>query len=194
MQRTSRIPDDVTLVVRPERRAAVRGQLLTLSMFTVTTIIAAFGVVATGTPIGVWGVVGALCLLGLVLEVLGLRSEIAFGPALAADDEHVWVRTGGFLRPLSVRLDWPEINGIALHTWHGRRNATARYLTFDLPEPVRDALAGALDGTQDRRMRRLAITFGSPIAISEQYKDITLDQAVRDLRTLAPPDVRFTKT
>ena len=162
-------------------------------MFALTTVIAAFGVAVTGTLIGVWGVVGVLCLIGWVLEVLGLRSEIAFGPALAADTEHVWVRTGGFLRPASVRLDWPEINGIALHTWHGRRNARARYLTFDLAEPVREELAGALDGAQDRRMRRLAITFGSPIAISEQYKDLTLDEAVRGLRELAPEDVRFTR-
>jgi hypothetical protein len=187
------VPDDVTLVVRPERRAAVRGQLFTLTMFAVTTVIAAFGVAATGTLFGVWGVVGVLCLLGWVLEVLGLRSEVTFGPALAADNEHVWVRTGGFLRPMSVRLDWSEINGIALHTWHGRRNATARYLTFDLAEPVRAELAGSLDGTQDRRMRRLAMTFGSPIAISEQYKDLTLDEAIRDLRGLAPEDVRFTR-
>ncbi|GAB3442425.1 hypothetical protein [Actinophytocola sediminis] len=193
MQRTTRIPEDRTLVVRPERRAAIRGQLPTLVMFAVTTVIAVLGMVATGTAFGVWGVIGALCLLGCVLEVLGLRSEIAFGPALAADDTHVWVRTGGFLRPASVRLDWSEIKGIALTTWHGRRKSTARYLTFDLPEQVRTELAGSLDGAQDRRMRRLAITFGSPIAISEQYKDITLDETVRDLRALAGDGVRFTK-
>lgn len=194
MQRTSRIPDDATLVVRPERRAAVRGQLLTLTAFAVTAVIAAFGVAATGTLLGAWGVIGALCLIGVVLEVLGLRSEVAFGPALAADAEHLWVRTGGLLRPASVRLDWSEINGIALHTWHGRRNATARYLTFDLDEPVSEQLAGALNGAQDRRMRRLAITFGSPIAISEKYKDMTLDEAVRGLQALAPDGVRFTRT
>lgn len=193
MQRTSRIPDDVSLVVRPDRRAATRGQMFTLVTFGVTTVIAVFGVIATGTPIGVWGVVGVLCLLGFVLELLGLRAEIAFGPALAADDEHVWVRTGGFLQPASVRLDWSEVQGIALHTWHGRRKATARYLTFGLTDTVSKELSGALDGAQDRRMRRLAITFGSPIAISEQYKDTSLDETVRDLRSLAGEHVRFTK-
>ncbi|OLF19564.1 hypothetical protein [Actinophytocola xanthii] len=193
MQRTSRVPDDATLVVRTDRRSAVRGQLLTLSMFAVTVLVAAFGVAATGTPLGVWGVVGVLCLAGWVLEVLSLRSEVALGPALAADDEHLWVRTGGFLRPTSVRLDWPEVRGIALHTWHGRRTSTARYLTFDLVEPVREALAGALDGAQDRRMRRLASGFGSPLAISEQYKDTSLDEVIRGLRPLAPERVRFTR-
>jgi hypothetical protein len=181
------------MVVRPERRSATRGQLPTLVMFGVTTAIAVFGVVATGTVFGVWGVIGLLCLLGCVLELLGLRSEVAFGPALAADDEHVWVRTGGLFTPASVRLDWSEIKGIALHTWHGRRKSTARYLTFDLVEPVKKDLSGALDGAQDRRMRRLAITFGSPIAISEQYKDLTLDEAMRALRKLAPEGVRFTR-
>jgi hypothetical protein len=193
VQRTSRVPDDATLVVRPNRRAAVRGQLLTLSMFAVTVVVAAFGVAATGTPVGVWGVVGLLCLAGWVLEVLGLRSEVALGPSLAADGEHVWVRTGGFLRPTSVRLDWSEVKGIALRTWRGRRASTARYLTFDLAEPVRQALAGALDGTQDRRMHRLAKGFGSPLAISEQYKDRSLDEIVRGLRALAPDEVRFTR-
>lgn len=193
VQRTTRIPDDLTLVVRPERRAATRGQLPTLAMFAVTTVVAGFGVAATGTVLGVWGVVGVLCLLGCVLELLGLRSEVAFGPALAADDEHVWVRTGGFLQPASVRLGWSEINGIVLYTWHGRRRATARYLTFDLVEPVSKELDGALNGAQDRRMRRLAITFGSPIAISEKYKDITLDETMRGLRDLAGEHVRFTR-
>lgn len=193
MQRTTRIPDDATLVIRPNRRSAVRGQLLTISMFTVTTVIAGFGVAATGTLFGVWGAVGALCLLGWVLEVLGLRSEVTFGPALAADGEHVWVRTGGLLKPTSVRLDWTEINGITLHIWHGRRGATARYLTFDLAESVRDELRGALDGVQDRRMRRLATTFGSPLAISEQHKETSLDETLRGLRALAPDGVRFTR-
>ncbi|MCT2583218.1 hypothetical protein [Actinophytocola gossypii] len=191
MQRTRKIPDDAELVVNPVRRSAVLGQLPTIVMFAVTVVIAGFGVVATGTPLGVWGVVGALCLLGLVLEVLGVRSEVALGPALAADDKHVWVRIGGFLTPSSVRLDWAEVNGIALRTWQGRRRATARYLTFDLTRTVADDLAGSLDGTQDRRMRRLATTFGSPIAISERHKDTTLDQAVRRLRDLAPDGVRF---
>jgi hypothetical protein len=192
VQRTKRIPDDAELVVRPVRRSAVLGQLPTIAMFAVTVAIAGFGVVATGTPVGVWGVVGALCLLGLVLEVLGVRSEVALGPALAADDEHVWVRIGGFLTPAAVRLDWAEVNGIALRSWRGRRKATARYLTFDLAKPVADDLAGSLDGTQDRRMRRLATTFGSPIAISERHKDTTLDQTVRGLRGLAPDGVRIT--
>jgi hypothetical protein len=80
-----------------------------------------------------------------------------------------------------------------LRTWQGRRNSTARYLTFDLTEPIRDQLAGSLDGAQDRRMRRLATTFGSPIAISEKHKEISLDDAVHDLRRLAPDGVRFTK-
>ena len=194
MQRTTRIPDDATLVIRPVRNSAVRAQMLTLTMFAVTTVVAGFGVAATGTLFGVWGVIGILCLTGWVLEVLGLRSEVMFGPAFAADDEHVWVRTGGLLTPASVRLDWSEINSIALHTWHGRRGATARYLTFDLAESIRGELAGALDGSQDRRMRRLATTFGAPLAISEQHKDTTLDDAVRALRKLAPDDVRFIKS
>jgi hypothetical protein len=193
VQRTGRVPDDVTLVVRPNRRSAVRGQLLTISMFAVTVVVAAFGVAATGTAFGVWGVIGLLCLTGWVLEVLGLRSEIALGPALAADGEHLWVRTGGFLRPTAVRLGWSEVKGVALRTWHGRRASSARYLTFDLVEPVRRALEGALDDAQDRRMRRLATGFGSPIAISEQYKDSSLDEVVRGLRALAPNEVRFTR-
>lgn len=192
MLRTNRLPEDATLVVRPDRRSTVLRQLPTITMFVVTTAVAAMGVAVTGS-FGVWGVVGLLCLTGWVLEVLGLRADVMFGPVLAADDEHVWVRTGGTFRPASVCLDWSEVNAIAIRTWHGRRNASTRYLTFDLVEPVREALAGALDGTQDRRMRRLALTFGSPIAISEQRKDTSLDEVIRGLRKLAPEGVRFTK-
>ena len=44
----------------------------------------------------------------------------------------------------------------------------------------------------DRNTRRLAATFGSPLAISEQHKATSLDEAVRGLRELAPDGVRFT--
>lgn len=193
MQRTSRVPDDVDLVLRPDRRAAIRGQLTWLSIFAVTAVVAGAGAVVSGRLLGVWGIIALLCLTGWLLEVLGLRSEVMFGPVLAADREHLWVRTGGLWRPASVRLDWAEVNAVALHTWHGRREASARYLTFDFTEPVRAELDGVLDSTQDRRMRRLAMTFGSPLAVAEQYKELTLDEVVRGLRALAPSAVRFTR-
>lgn len=176
--------------MRPSRGSAVREQLPSIVVFALTTVAAGFGVAAAG--IGVWLVIGLLCALGVVLELLILRSEIALGPALAADAEHVWVRVGGFLRPVSVRLDWAEVTEVGLRTWRGRRNATARYLTLLVTDEAGARLDGELAGVLDRRMRRLATTFGSPLAISEKHKAETLDGTVRALRDLAPDGVRFT--
>ncbi len=188
MERASRIPADVKVVLQPSRPGAVREQLPSIAVFTLTAVAAGFGVAATGTAFGVWLVIGLLCVAGVVVELLILRSDIALGPALAADTDHVWVRVGGFLRPESVRLEWSEVTRIALHTWRGRRRASARYLTLDVTDPTRAALAGLLS----RKLRRLTATFGSPLAFSEQHKSTSLDETVRGLRALAPDGVRFT--
>ncbi|MPZ82270.1 MAG: hypothetical protein GEV28_18470 [Actinophytocola sp.] len=191
MQRATRLPDDTKLVVHPNRGSAVREQLPSTVVFALTTVAAGFGVAATGA-FGGWLVIGVLCAFGVVLELLVLRSEIALGPALAADAEHVWVRVGGFLRPASMRLDWAEITTVGLRTWQGRRNATARYLTILVTDEAKATLDGELAGVLDRRMRRLATTFGSPLAISAKHKAETLDDTVRGLGALAPDGVRFT--
>jgi len=190
VQRASRIPDDVALVLRPNPRTALRERAPSIAVFVLTVAVAALGVVATGTVFGVWLVVGLLCVAGLLVELLILRSDVGLGPSFAADAEHVWVRVGGFQRPTSVRLGWDEITGIALRTWRGRRGATARYLTVKVTEPLRPEL----DRLVDRRLRRLADMFGSPLAISERHKTTSLDDAVRGLRGLAPDGVRFTST
>jgi hypothetical protein len=192
VERASRIPADVKVVLHPSRPGAVREQLPSLAVFAVTAVAAGFGVAATGTAFGVWLVIGLLCVLGVVVELLILRSEIALGPALAADADHVWVRVGGFLAPVSVRLGWPEVTQIGLHTWQGRRRTTARYLTVRVTDEARAVLDGELAGVLDRRLRRLATTFGSPLAVSEQHKVPGLDEVVRGLRELAPEGVRFT--
>jgi hypothetical protein len=138
----------------------------------------------------VWVVIGILCLGGVGLELLLVRAQAGFGPLLAADSEHVWLRTGGFLSPRSVRLDWPEISAVTLHLWHGRRGATARYLSFELTESAMAELLA--DGRLAKRARRLTRVFGSPLAIAEQ-KARFLDEALRELRDLAPDGVRFTQ-
>jgi hypothetical protein len=188
VQRAARIPDDVKLVVPAESRHAVREHGATIATFVVTTVVAALGVATTGSV--VWLVIGVLCLAGVVLELLLVRAQASFGPLLAADDEHVWVRAGGFTSPRSVRLDWQEVTVVTLHLWHGRRNATARYLSFDLTDEAAAALA--TDPRLARRARRLTRTFGSPLAVAEQ-KARVLDDALRILRDLAPGDVRFTQ-
>jgi len=157
-----------------------------MTVFAATTAVAALGVVTTGSV--VWAVIGLLCLAGLVLELLLVRSQAGFGPLLAADNEHLWVRAGGFVSPRSVQLAWPEVTAVTLHLWHGRRNVTARYLAFDLTE---DATAELLsDRALASRAKRLTRTFGSPLALAEQ-SDRMLDDAVRALRELAPEGVRF---
>ncbi|HEV7650711.1 MAG TPA: hypothetical protein VGP26_21410 [Actinophytocola sp.] len=188
MERTSRIPADVKVVVLPRKTGVLREQLPSIAVFTLTAVAAGFGVAATGTALGVWMVIGLLSVAAVVLELLIVRSDAALGPALAADTEHVWVRVGGFLVPRSVRLEWPEITGIGLRSWQGRRRATARYLTIT----VTDAARAVLEDVLNRNTRRLAATFGSPLAISEQHKATSLDEAVRGLRALAPDGVRFT--
>lgn len=188
MQRAARVPDDVQLVVPAESRHALRAHGTTIAIFAGTTVVAGLGVATTGSV--VWLVIGSLCLTGVVLELLLVRAEVSFGPLLAADGEHVWVRAGGFTSPRSVRLDWPEVTVVTLHLWHGRRGATARYLSFDLTGEATAALAA--DPRLARRARRLTRTFGSPLAVAEQ-KARVLDDAVPLLRGLAPEGVRFTR-
>lgn len=193
MEQATRIPDDLQLVIQPNPRTAVRSALPMIIVFALSALVALFGASVT-TWFGVWGIVALLCLAGVVMDLLTLRSEISFGPTLGADADHVWLRAGGFVRPLSVRLDWAEVTAILLHTWHGRRDATARYLMCKVTDAVSPELKRALDGAVDRRMRRLAKTFGAPLAISEQHKTSTLDVAYRELRELAPSSVKFTRS
>lgn len=188
VHRSSRLPEDATVVVRPSRRAAMRERVPTIAVFALTTLLALFGIVATGTALGAWTIVALLGALGVVSEVLALRSEIALGPVLAADAEHLWIRVGGVLRPESVRLDWTEVAAVTVQTWQGRRGATSRYLAIGVGEAFR----ATLDGMIGRRLRRLAGAFGSPLAISEKNKATPLDETVRALREVAPADVRFT--
>lgn len=188
MQRAARIPDDVELVVPAQPRHAVREHAPTIAIFSATAVVAGLGVAATGSV--VWLVIGLLCLAGVALELLLIRAQAVFGPVLAADDEHVWVRAGGFAAPRSVRLGWPEVTVVTLHLWHGRRGATARYLSFDLTDEATAALAA--DPGLARRARRLTRTFGSPVAVAEQRARV-LDEAVQVLRDLAPEGVRFTR-
>lgn len=159
-----------------------------MAIFVLTAVIAALGVATTGSV--VWLVIGVLCVAGVGLELLLVRAQAGSGPLLAADAEHVWVRAGGFLSPRSVQLDWAEITTVTLHLWHGRRNATARYLSFDLTEDA----ATALDAEPGiaRRARRLTRLFGSPLAVAEQEERV-LDEVLARLRTFAPEHVKFTQ-
>jgi hypothetical protein len=188
VQRTARLPDDTKLVLPARTGDALREHGLTVAIFLITAVLAGTGVIATGSVI--WGVVAALCLAGVVLELLLVRAQAGFGPLLAADSDHVWVRAGGFLSPRSVRLDWSEITAVTLHLWRGRRNATARYLSFDLTDEGMAELTA--DPRLASRARRLARVFGSPLAVAEQRAHL-LDQALRELRDLAPDHVKFTE-
>ena len=97
MRRTARLPDDAKLVLPARPRQAVREHGPTIAIFVVTVVIAVLGFTTTGSL--VWGVVGLLCLGGVVLELLLVRAQAGFGPHLAADGDHVWVRAGGFPHP-----------------------------------------------------------------------------------------------
>lgn len=186
VHRVTRLPDDTKLVV-PARRA-LREHAPTIAIFVGTAVIAGLGVGATGSL--VWVVIGVLCLGGVALELLLLRAQAGFGPLLAADSDHVWVRAGGFLTPRSARLDWPEITAVTVHRWQGRRNATARYLSFELTDSAMATLTG--DPRMARRARRLTRVFGSPLAVAEP-RGAVLDEIFRELRDLAPDGVRFTQ-
>jgi hypothetical protein len=177
----------VKVVVPPARAGVLRDQVPPLAVITLTLVAAGFGLAATGAV--AWLIVGAVCLVGVGLLLLSMRSELALGPAFAADADHVWVRLGGFFSPRSVRLDWPEITGIGLRDWQGqRRSAQARFLTVQL---TGEALA-ALSRMPGLRPRKVSDALGAPLAISDQRKAISLDEAFRGLRALAPDGVRFT--
>jgi len=194
VEQATRIPDDLPLVVRPDQRSVVRSALPMIVVFALSALIALYGASVTAW-LGVWSIIALLCLAGVVMDLLTLRSEISFGPALAADRDHVWIRAGGYLRPVSVRLDWTEITAITLHTGgYGRRKTTARYLLFNVPDVLGRELKGALNGSLDRHLRRLAKTFGAPLAISDKHKETTVDAAYRELRELSPSTVKFTST
>lgn len=188
MLRTGRVPEDTDLVVPASARRAMREHGPTVAIFVLTAAASAYGVAATGSM--VWLVIGLLCVAGVVLELLLVRAQARSGPLLAADAEHVWVRAGGFLAPRSVRLEWAEVTAVTLHLWQGRRNATARYLSFDLTDDAGAALAA--DPGTARRARRLTTLFGSPVAVAEQEERV-LDGALDRLRTLAPEHVKFTQ-
>jgi hypothetical protein len=188
VQRAARLPEDTKLVMPTRPGQAVREHGTTIAIFVLTTAIAAVGVATTGSL--VWAVVAVLCLAGVALELLLIRAQAGFGPLLAADSDHVWVRAGGFLSPRSVRLDWPEITVVTLHLWRGRRNATARYLSFELTDEAMAELTA--DPGLATRARRLTRVFGSPLAVAEQ-KTHVLDEVLRELRDLAPDGVRFTE-
>jgi hypothetical protein len=166
----------------------VREHAPTIAIFVLTTVLAGVGVATTGSV--VWVVIGSLCFAGVVLELLLVRAQAGFGPLLAADGDHVWVRAGGFLAPRSVRLDWSEVTAVTLHLWRGRRNASARYLAFDLTDEAAAELTA--EPRLAARARRLARLFGAPLAVAEQRSHV-LDQVLRDLRDLAPEGVRFTE-
>ena len=187
MERASRIPAGTKIVVRADRADVLIRQLPSTAVFALTAVGAGFGFAESASV--VWLVIGVLCVVGVVAELAAVRSEISLGPAFAADADHVWVRIGGFLWPRSVRLDWPEVTGIGLRTWEGgRRGATARFLTVQVSDDARAELAGILG----RRLRSLATTLGAPLAISDQRKATSLDEAFHGLRALAPDGVRFT--
>ncbi|WP_133904968.1 hypothetical protein [Actinophytocola oryzae] len=188
MQRTVRLPVDTKLVLPVRAGHVVREHAPTVGVFLITTVLAGIGVGITGSV--VWVVVGLLCLAGVVLEVLLVRAQAGFGPLLAADSDHVWVRAGGFLSPQAVRLDWAEVTVVTLHLWHGRRKATARYLSFDLTDEAAAELVA--DSRLASRARRLTRVFGSPLAVAEQGAPV-LDRVLRELRDLAPDGVRFTE-
>jgi hypothetical protein len=188
VERGSRIPADVKVVVHPSRARVLREHVPSLAVFALTAVAAGLGAAATSTAFGVWTAIGIAAVLGVVMELLTVRSDAALGPALAADTDHLWVRVGGFLRSQSVRLEWAEVTGIGTRDWQGRRRAAARFLTISVTEATRAELGGTLG----RRTRRLDAVFGAPLAISEQHKATSLDEAVRGLRALAPDGVRFT--
>lgn len=187
MRRVGRLPEDTTLVVPPSARRALRDHGPTVVIFVLTAAVAGLGVGATGSV--VWLVLGLLCVLGVALELLLFRAQAGAGPLLAADDTHVWVRAGGFLAPRSAQVAWTEITAVTLHVWHGRRNATARYLSFDLTDEATAACAA--EPGLARRARRLTRLFGTPLAVPEQERE--LDDVFGRLRGLAPDHVRFTQ-
>lgn len=190
MERGARIPADVKVVVRPASAGVLREQLPSIVLFVLGIGTAAYlGVQTSGAESGLWLGIGLLCMFGVVMQLLFLRSVIALGPALAADADHVWVRARGFLHSRSVRLDWAEVTSIGLRTWRGRRQATARYLTIT---PTDDATA-VLARVHEQHTRRLTVMFGAPLAVSEQHKATGLDETIRGLRALAPDSVRFTE-
>jgi hypothetical protein len=188
VQRTARLPDDTKLVLPVRASQALREHGLTIAIFVITTVLAGIGIGVTGAT--VWAVIGALCLVGLVLELLLVRAQVGFGPLLAADGDHVWLRAGGFLSPRSVRLDWPEITAVTLHQWRGRRGSEARYVSFELTDEAMTALTA--DPRLAGRARRLTRAFGSPAAVAEP-RPRALDEVLHELRGLAPEHVRFTE-
>lgn len=188
MRRTDRLPDDTKLVLPVRTAHALREHAPTIAIFAITAAVAALGLATTGSP--VWLVVGSLCLAGVALELLLIRAQAGSGPSLAADSDHVWVRAGGFLAPRSVRLGWAEITTVTLHLWRGHRNATARYLSFEVTDEAMAELTA--DPRLARRVRRLSRAFGSPLAIAEP-RTPSLEEVLRELRDLAPGHVHFAR-
>lgn len=177
----------------PDRRRGIRERALSMSTFVLLLVFSLIGVAVTGDVTGFWGVVFLVCLIGLGVEFLMVRSQIALGPSLAADTEHVWIRNGGVLHPRSVRLAWTEISTVTLVIWHGRRDTVAHYLTFALTDDAAEELP--THPRLAKHARRLDSLFNAAFAISDHLKTVRLEEVVRTMREeLAPDTVQFSRT
>jgi hypothetical protein len=188
MQRESRVPPDADVVVRPEPRLGFRQRGFSLALFVFLILFSVAGGVVSGSLF--WFGFAAVCVVGVGIEMLVLRSQVWLGPSLAADREHVWVRFGGVLRPDVVRLAWSEISDVSVVSWHGRRGALAHCLTFTLTDDARAELPE--HPVLARHAKGLQKVFGAEFAISDNLKSVWLGEPFRAMEVLAPAAVKFT--
>jgi hypothetical protein len=114
---TDHVPEGAPLVVRP--RVGLLAAIFLPSIVFWGLLAPAVVVLSLLflDPVGMVlaiGIVAQLSLYNMLLHVHMLRMTAFSGPYLAADENRVWLRVGGFRRPRVVVLPWTVIKHVEL--------------------------------------------------------------------------------
>lgn len=180
------MPRQAVLMVNPLRAAAARRTLFPA----IPCVLLATMLVLSGfTMMSNLGLPGLLlCVIGLggyaiaALGVLAWRGETMLGPSLAADEDGVWVRLGGMLRPKIAYLPWSEVSAVRCDTWAAPTGRTIPFVCFDADDAAETALR---DPGLVKTTRKAVELFGTPFVVSDRNKDVSMADLVERIKPLA---------
>jgi hypothetical protein len=120
-------------------------------------------------PIGlrIFGLVAVTFML--LLHAYMLRVTLFSGPYLAADQDQVWVRLGGFRRPRVAVLPWSAVQDVRLHK-QSPSIVQVRYVCLYAPS-LADEMTAHRDRGIARWARALQHATGTPFAVNIRHAD-----------------------
>ncbi|MBC6457126.1 hypothetical protein [Actinomadura sp. HBU206391] len=114
---TDRVPDSAPLVARPRvgRLTAIFGPHIAFyGLWAVGAVVLSLLWLDTLGRVIAIGIFAQLSFYNMLLYVHLLRMSAFSGPYLAADENWVWLRVGGFRKPRVVVLPWAAIEHVEL--------------------------------------------------------------------------------